>query len=583
MTTVLQYFAVLWYYNTGPGDVQQCFSGQMEAAAVALQHPRAHDTCIAVLLADAQRPCNLHASLGATKSQSISLQRLSGASERDIRVHLSSFSPHLVQPAALAQTASLPRLPSGKYDRLAISQLQEWQHMLCGSESNPNLNSAEVPRPPSGHRHSELSIMHACTSVLAGTRADLALEPTTNLLEAGVNSIQVAALAAMLGCDANTVFLHRTPRALARALSGGSCSHHDAESSVSLRNGAAAAWQREPKTHTETSSMQSEASLPHRKLKEAAVRMHATEGSVPAGTDVAVAEVQGCGKAVEFESSHAEYGGRGADSAKVLVSDSRGEHAVHWISRHHLPAGRVSVGTPAPLVGKTQQEQQQQQYMKPRGDSQHGTVVLGTMNACIDAPLTCIRLLESPRGCGVNNSPDGTCTEGAPSEMMHGGTQWLLVCSHACDVACILLHAALDPGPVRSSVAHAHEEAQCVQRRASEVCDVGGSNSNSNLNSNLNYHGLPYESSTQSLWTATVGSSPDAGLQVTACGRCAAVACISGVLELLRLKTGERLACVDTCGQLRRWALHTPCLNVRLAVHRCVLCGSCGSCSCAVL
>jgi hypothetical protein len=184
--------------------VQESIPAHLQAAAVAVKHPDTHDTCIVVLVAASHYEPRQHAlsttsslGVGSAPDASGALQKLPEASERAIRAHLAAFPDQYVQPAALAHVPQLPRLPSGKIDRMAISQLPGWQRLLswrCDRkpDANRNPNAGVTPPPAStAAQHSELSIMQACMSVLAGSHAAENLEPTTNLLEAGVNSIQV--------------------------------------------------------------------------------------------------------------------------------------------------------------------------------------------------------------------------------------------------------------------------------------------------------------------------------------------------------------------------------------------------------
>lgn len=55
-------------------------------------------------------------------------------------------------------------------------------------------------------------------------------------------------------------------------------------------------------------------------------------------------------------------------------------------------------------------------------------------------------------------------------------------------------------------------------------------------------------------WTAQLEGSPDAGGQVTACGRYFVVALLSGALKLLQTSSGVILSSLDSGGQLRRCA-----------------------------
>jgi hypothetical protein len=178
--------------------VQESIPGHLQAAAVAVKHPETHDSCIVVLVAASHDEPRQHAlsttsplGVGNAPDASGALQKLSEASECAIRAHLAAFPDQYVQPAALAHVPQLPRLPSGKIDRMAISQLPGWQRLL--SRRCDRKPDAGVTPPPAltAAQHSELSIMQACMSVLAGSQAAENLEPTTNLLEAGVNSIQV--------------------------------------------------------------------------------------------------------------------------------------------------------------------------------------------------------------------------------------------------------------------------------------------------------------------------------------------------------------------------------------------------------
>jgi hypothetical protein len=174
------------------------------------------------------------------------------------------------------------------------------------------------------------------------------------------------------------------------------------------------------------------------------------------------------------------------------------------------------------------------------------------MNACIDAPLTLIQEVWPEAGGsggaghtatsvhahsrGTAASSDRLPISGYPHDKR---AAWLLVCSHACDVACILLlsSCATFASP-HDGAMHSHDES-CMRQ------DGGGHGvSATGVSASARW--------SQRLWTATVGGSPDAGLQVTACATCVAVACMNGCLELLRLRSGERLASVDASGQLRR-------------------------------
>lgn len=535
----------------------------METAAAALTHPVTHDTCIVVLISDASGPAShnetFHASSSSSNSHQISLQRLSAASEHNIRNHLSSFPEEYVQPAVLAQAAALPRLSSGKIDRLSISQLPDWQQLLSNSSKILNMTEdrdtrhLSLPQVSSAGENSELSIMQACMSVLAGSRAATALEPTTNLLEAGANSIQVAALAALLGCEPRAVFLHPSPRALQRALSA--ARQHEDIKSVPSSHGVRIV---NPKERGIATTVRYSGPVP---LPEQVTSVHESAGSAVPGTAVSA----GSTKAVEFDNSRpAEHGCRDADSLKVVIRDSRGERAIHWIARHHLPVYSPPVGSLTTL-----DDQQQRSKGRVSHAWEEDSIIIDQMKACVDAPLTLIQQVVSPVGkLGTDQGSNenavssaaqlqhvaatSSCDDLAPSCKLQFTSQahrkdkhaqWLLVCSHACDIACILLHSA----PIPVSVHAAQEK---VIDRGCGACSTPASDTPTSGTPAL---GTSSRIGSQRLWTASVGSSPDAGLQVTACGRCVVVACISGRLELLRLRTGEQLACVDTSGQLRRW------------------------------
>ena len=128
-----------------------------------------------------------------------------------------------------------------------------------------------------------------------------------------------------------------------------------------------------------------------------------------------------------------------------------------------------------------------------------GALAAGAPACGIQAPTQAVRL-ASMRACV--DAPI-TLLEYA-CKRCYGGCErdacWAVVCSHAGDIACVHV-----PSGVRA-------------------------------------------------WTTQLESSPDAGGQVTACGRYFVVAVLSGELVLLSIGSGARLTSLGTGGQLRRCA-----------------------------
>lgn len=623
--------------------VQVCLPDHAEAAAVATRHPLSHDTCIVVLVADGHESCSDNPSQNRptappSASHSASCcyscgshpRKLPEALERSVREHLFSLPDPFVQPACLALVAALPRLPSGKVDRLRISQLSAWHDIL--SHAALTTETADAPRwlsphPPTspqpsrmhstrdsrmglqegllpqrtpvgssgvnrsntkqqsflphvklgaaevpvskGSEVSELSIMRTCMSVLAGTGVASALEPTTNLFEAGVNSIQVAAIASLLGCRAATVFLNPSPRALKRALSP-SAAEAPQQSGASpslLSTNDGASYIRcfateNNSTDVERRDVKIGGSNPKARAQAIAEKQAQSAASDDKTRSTCLQNQDPCA-ALEGSGDDAQYiyhvhqcvytCADHVEATDVRVSSSRGFQSLHRIDRRNLPASQLPDSTQVKQTSKAASPdapaavpQHAQLHNVRNGPLSEGKIVLDTMKACVDAPLTLIQPLpphSSSReqvGCkDVSESPQPAPLTAAQGSTEDGSVQWLLACSHACDIACILMHSQM------------HEKN--TPTRPTQLSTTSGYQPEDGHESDQIRSGLAASKwRSGRIWTATVGSSPDAGLQVTACVKHVVVACIKGHLEVLKLHSGERLACIDTGGQLRR-------------------------------
>jgi hypothetical protein len=580
--------------------MQDCLPQGYQVGAAAMQHPGTAQTCIVVAFEANGRPdagavpCERtslrgppHASVGGTMS--FEWRRPEADLERSIRACIQARSSTLAQPAALVQLPALPRLASGKIDRRGLASVPAWCHVLStgqsGGSGRDTVGSSNLPDVPAT---SECLVMLAAAQALAGSGVETFLEPNTNVLEAGANSMQIAALAALVGCDPGMVYQFPTPRSLTKAVQRArhSDSHgqgHNLTREQADSRALAPALEAFP-VHPDSSAgagnvgrlvrsaaclnaSQTPLELPlHRREHQGKPMISHRLGALQSNTsnrsgqEVVQAQVQALAEASVEEISGACKDALTARKTASPHASAEIEHAQRmpdqqtWAAEPPVLSSRRARGHTVPVLVTDSRGERAHLHADPQhlplwepsgqgecSNSPQASTAVAEMKACVDAPLTLLQPGQLPGsgavgelpGCGAAGGARGA---GRGGEMLSvpdryalptacpkktcvlSTVQWLLVCSHAGDVGCFLLHF--------SSPRELSPQSICA-----------------NLGSKL---------SAWRLWTSMVSSSPDAGLQVTESCQFVVVACLRGHLQLLRLQTGEPTATVDTCGQLRR-------------------------------
>ena len=511
--------------------------------------------------------------------QAVTTARLPQAVEGNIRRLLSQKSPGVPPPAAILLSNQLPSLPSGKPDRAAAAQLGIWESVLSGCQgrhreeqhrrsSHVGANEPEIPEcvepsdrkrqrtrtgqgtaagedspssrseddteghgieePDQGAPVSEARVMCACAEALQGTAMLASLEPNVSLLEIGATSLHILVVASLLRCSMELIYEHPFPRALAHALSLQSTPRAAQQSSRRHRSRPHALDP--PPRHVSSGRPSRNGS------GEGMCEMHDAGGGA-AGTiaDALPSEElrghqgrvqpasidhrrqRGLGQeGVEVRQGSMGFKGNSSTPVRVHVSDSRGQSACLLmrpgdLPHHPLQEHRGSHSSAACCDGS----------------------IIAEMKACVDAPVTLLQYAD-PQDLQRQHTasqhfepaPRQYTGSGSPFPKDSGSTcclgthqSWLLACSHGGDIACVSIHARDSSEPQPSQEAPLAPKAFCYRR----------------------------------VWTAEVSSSPDAGLQVTGCGRAVAVACLSGNVHVLRLRDGQPVGCLRTGGQLRRY------------------------------
>lgn len=512
--------------------------------------------------------------------QNILTARLPPETESEIRQALASRANGMPQPAAILLAHHLPRLPSGKPDRSAAKNLQVWTDVLSGSGKSESTRATGGPpsfekpdqtgpltqwkrartdtrsSPPPGSpasvllEHavsrtsglapvSEAVVLRACAEALHGTAMMASLEPSTSLLEIGATSLHIYAIASLLGCTTELIYQHSSPRSLSRALSSrhrssvarSSGQHHHVSSSAHPQGQPMAPLDNQPGVH---STQDVEHHGPPKRQDTLRAVSSRAESMQPM-----LQQPQQAGRKSHLENQHGSHTLQGevshssqdpqchcaAKTVEVVISDSRGESSCLMMSPADLPCYPW-----------------QDQHCD--GASSTDSSIVAKLVACVDAPVALIQCC-SPEAvlphCAPSAAPRQPPTLDAHRQGMLTSRpgqhaccleltcSWLLACSHAGDVACI----AIRPNDGTS---------QCQE--TAQACST-----------------VPQKLRFQRAWTSQVPSSPDAGLQVTGCGRAVAVACLDGELLFLRLRDGQPLGQIRTGGQMRRCDLLLCCLR----------------------
>lgn len=508
-------------------------------------------------------------SQGAALSVDIKTWKLSHAVESNLRHALARASKEMPQPAAILLTNQLPCLPSGKFDRCAAKQLPVWNEILSGGveriSTSPEVGTVpsvqqsgevvalqDIKRakiepytnpiwagaipaggtPASGSEHSgstcrgmatipEVLVMKACAEALHGSAIMSYLEPSASLLEMGANSLHVFAIASLLGCSTKLIYQHPAPRSLARALSQQhspvvarfSRQHHGLGDAVDIQPAIAARSDVDAVMPTET-----DVPVPDSPATAAAGQtfQHAEQAGLPLEDEDPDRICTPMHRLV-WPSQHTgcQHSWPSA-SVNVLVSDSRGESATMMVKPADLPL----FPSHDPVINKS---------------SSPGSGIVAELAACVDAPVA---LLQCCNPHALQHNPNQGSTQRPVAQNLDGHRQatansaretccleltytWLIACSHAGDVACTAIFPRDRQG---QEAVHSDDETKWKLRF-------------------------------RRMWTAYVQSSPDAGLQVTGCGKAVAVACLSGDIVVLRLRDGENVGMLRTGGQLRRCVL----------------------------
>lgn len=429
--------------------------------------------------------------------------------QHELRQVLVSAMPALAHmPTQWLASPELPLLASGKVDRSRLAALahqlfETGDSMLHAVPDRPAATTAAAeavhashqevtakrrradssPNPGDGAAQrraapSESGVMEVLLEVLQPLLQQRALpiEPTDSVLDLGASSLQVAAIAALLGTTPAQVQAAPSCRQLAAALA---------------ENAHVASWVPAGSPHMHLrgqgpSPRQRQCWPPTLLPTEGAV-----QGSAEMRTIAELANSSPQPKCEPLAPTHAAVRSSAAplfctEPAQLQMSDSRNEGLTTWVEQEHMPGSAQPLWAAAEVSKAALPAATILPHAASVGSGgRQAPRVLATMQACVDAPLTV--LLYSCTGSG-----GCTC---APRE-------WLLACSHAGEVACI-----------------------CAATSARA-------------------------------WTALVPSSPDAGGQVTACGRAFVVAAMDGFLYALSLRDGAQLCHVDTGGQLRRCVWH---------------------------
>jgi hypothetical protein len=492
----------------------------------------------------------------------------------------SDATSSLPQPRLFGVLPLLPQTPAGKVDRLAVAQVclallasvnphaaaadtvvTHSCHVSSGAvsrtidgimeaaaraSSTEETDCKQAPLEPrltvsaaisasavasevvSGAACSEVAVMHVCAHVLHSCLqgGPCTLEPCTNLMALGATSLDIAAIAMMLGTQPPIVYTASTPRRLARALQVATAGDsrgcvwsavdqskqvaqrlplaiYDGSAVKRARTGSPEAAdplmrQGQPPARTSHGGACKDAgevaSLKWRR-DEAHEGMHLDKTRVALlrckdrASLAAAAHPRHRTRAPPPRLAAAAGASCGGVAVVLCATDSRGESLTAFVSSklepvllppvHREPTSADPVDMP--LLTK---------FPPPdRNPGSHPTRRLAQLAACVDAAVTLMEY-RCQRAC--------TC----PARV------WVVACSHAGDVACV------------------------------DMCTGGRA------------------------WTTQLQSSPSGGAQVTVCGQGAAVALLDGRVALLRLCDGAALCAVATGGQLRRCCISTAELPI---------------------
>eukprot|EP00892_Ulva_mutabilis_P012917 jgi/Ulvmu1/9999/UM059_0048.1 len=558
--------------------------------SAAIHHPVLKELCIVTLInnigsdsvqdaldsdavpADSDDPSN-------SLLEGLATSRLSPTSERKVRHALTQNAPNMPQPAAMLLANHLPQLPSGKVNRAAVAKLRAWEtilhpkkeadislktHMeLSTQPSGPGthsgvkrgrLSDAEAGRPaqkvhpvpgqvtqgpaPCGPV-SEAAVMRACFEALQGTDMLAGLEPSSSLLEIGATSLHVLVIASLLDCSLELVYEHPTPRSLAQALLSGRSTDPAFRSNKTRPRSDVRPSQETHASGTirqNTAPEQSKpAALKAMPASKPDVRRHESKGSME--TAAHGLSVRNPGALEPAHASEGQQGEQGYDgtaaypvqsitaAVQVHVCDSRGESACLLVSPSDLPHPQAQDTTDSSRAHDA--------------DS-----IAVQLRACVDAPVTLLQCTEPRAQVQEHPAPHGPKQAGKQATgdelskttikntcCLYRYQSWLLACSHAGEIVCLAFRpksATLQDKGVPAPEKSQHSAVPVPPPHCRRI------------------------------WTAEVPSPPDAGLQVTGCGRAVAVACLNGTVAVLRLRDGQHVGQLQTCGQLRRAPVLDP-------------------------
>jgi hypothetical protein len=398
--------------------------------------------------------------------------------------------------------------------RESSRQKSTWQDVegalhahVDGSATTATL-SALAPLQQSMRNVTESEVMWACTKVLWGImdRTQGALEPCTNLLAMGATSMHAAAIAALLDAPLDIVYRGLSPRGVAKQMNS-SVQASDSRSRLS-RSLYICDLPEASKEVTKWTELTQSVSRQKQECTPASARTYQTDGNVCSAQAVPTdLQEEVLPQATDWSTQVLMECTSGLD---LCATSSHGETLKVKVPQRYAPLYELSEASTAARQAFREslsgaKQSSLETSIAPKQASHEA------VSGVVPRRLTCMLGCVDAPLVGMEYS----CASLAHQCSRHPPQSWIVACSHGGDVACLHVSTGL---------------------RA---------------------------------WTTQVGGSPDAGGQVTANGRCLAIALLDGLVQLLQIRDGLLLSFYNTGGQLRRCVVASFVLHGVLAADQC--------------
>jgi hypothetical protein len=437
-----------------------------------------------------------------------------------------------------------------------------WLHLASHGKSPASAATCKAnttPVQPCARRVTEAEVMTACMQVLQGVLHNVhcALEPCTNLLVIGASSMHAAAIAAMLDAPLDVVYHGLTPRGIAKRLN--TAMHAEAE----------AVHAEDESVHAEALEMRSETELVHAEAAEVHIETEAVHvqslplvivtsqqppDKFPRGTQPETAKLQHLLEPISAPTQARHEASQEASlacSQKAVHTGTRGailQHADHQGMQSLVPRIAGVTATKSlffKVVECTHTSMNSPNDCKSMlelfATASHGESLWVRVPAWY-APSQALAHAQSVAGQRPSFEDTSSASQGiggaSPKGDVSTRTPYRLTTMEAC----------VDAPLIALEYSCADLASRCITHTPHSwvvACSHGGDVACMHVRVGVR------------CWTTTLGSSPDAGGQVTSNGRCVAIALLDGRVQLLQLCDGVLVSSYDTGGQLRRCVVYS--------------------------